>query len=179
LQSNLAFRLMALEFRIRDLLRPPERVLREAEIRPGMFVLDFGCGPGGFSLAAARMVAPEGRVYALDMHPLAVRSVRSAAQRQGLSNIQAIQGCDVVGLHEESIDIALLYDVLHDFPEPESVLSGLHRVLKPKGRLSVKDHHIRGNALLAAVTFGGFFRHVDCGRYACRFERSNVSGAVT
>jgi len=52
-QSNLGFRLMSLMFCVRDWLRPPTRILQKAGVRPGMAVLDFGCGPGGFSLAAA------------------------------------------------------------------------------------------------------------------------------
>jgi 23S rRNA U2552 (ribose-2'-O)-methylase RlmE/FtsJ len=70
MQSDFSFRAMSLEFRLRDFFRPPERILREAGIRDGLTVLDFGCGPGGFSQAAAKLVGPEGRVYAVDNHPL-------------------------------------------------------------------------------------------------------------
>jgi len=66
MQSDFSFRVMSLKFRLRDFFRPPERILREAGIRNGMTVLDFGCGPGGFSLAAAKLVGPGGRVYAAD-----------------------------------------------------------------------------------------------------------------
>jgi len=62
-QSNLGFRLMSLMFCVRDWLRPPTRILQESGVRPGMAVLDFGCGRGGFSLAAASLVGPEGHVY--------------------------------------------------------------------------------------------------------------------
>ena len=46
IQSNLSFRLMSWELRLRDFLRPPSRMLRECGLHPGMTVLDFGCGPG-------------------------------------------------------------------------------------------------------------------------------------
>ena len=45
LQSNLSFRLMSLEFRLRDRLRPPVRILGAAGVQTGMTVVDFGCGP--------------------------------------------------------------------------------------------------------------------------------------
>jgi len=92
LQSITGFCLMSLVFRLRDMVRPPAKILAEAKLQPGMTVLDFGCGPGGFSLAAARSVGPEGRVYAVDIHPLAVRSVQRAAARQGLDNVRTIRG---------------------------------------------------------------------------------------
>lgn len=57
-QSNFSFRLMSAEFRIRDWLHPPIKILQEAGVHRGMTVLDFGCGPGGFSLAAAQLVGP-------------------------------------------------------------------------------------------------------------------------
>jgi hypothetical protein len=41
IQSCLAFRLMSLEFRLRDLIRPPLKILREAGMKPGMSVLDL------------------------------------------------------------------------------------------------------------------------------------------
>ena len=48
-QSNLDFRLMSLEYRIRDALYPPVKILEEAGVRFRMTVLDFGCGPGSFT----------------------------------------------------------------------------------------------------------------------------------
>jgi precorrin-6B methylase 2 len=95
-QSNLAFHLMSMEFHLRDWLRPPIKILQEASVHSGMTVLDFGCGPGGFSLAAARLVGPEGRVYAMDIHPLAVKSVQRAADKQGFNNIQTVFGGSLV-----------------------------------------------------------------------------------
>ena len=47
---------------LRDLFRTPRWVLIEAGVRAGMTVLDFGCGPGGFSLAAAKLVGPFDRL---------------------------------------------------------------------------------------------------------------------
>jgi hypothetical protein len=44
MQRDFSFRVMSLEFRLRDFFRPPERILREAGIRNGMTVLDFGGG---------------------------------------------------------------------------------------------------------------------------------------
>ena len=66
LKSNLHFRLMAFVFKVRDLFSPPEKTLKDISIEPGSRVLDFGRGPGSFSLAVAQMIGSQGRVYALD-----------------------------------------------------------------------------------------------------------------
>ena len=73
--SNLAYGGMSLAFKLRDLLVPRSRVLDEVGLRPGQAVLDFGCGPGAYVPETSRRVGPSGRVYAVDIHPLAVRQV--------------------------------------------------------------------------------------------------------
>ena len=147
-------------------------------MRPGMAVLDFGCGPGGFSLAAASLVGPEGHVYALDIHPLAVRSVQRLAARRGSSNIQTILGSNTAELGTQSIDIVLLYDVVHDIREPMPTLRELCRVLKPKGVLSVSDHHLSEKVLLATITTGGCFRPAGGGTSTYRFEPTNTNNTL-
>ncbi|MBU6996645.1 MAG: hypothetical protein HXS42_03250, partial [Theionarchaea archaeon] len=44
--TALDFKLLELAFTIRDLVSPPERKMKEAGLRSGFFVLDYGCGPG-------------------------------------------------------------------------------------------------------------------------------------
>jgi len=175
LQSDVAFRLMALEFRLRDLLRPPRRILQGAGMQPGMAVLDFGCGPGGFSLAAAGLVGQEGRIFAFDIHPLAVKMVQRIAAKKGIRNLRAIPGSGIDGLPEESLDMVLLYDVLHDIREPNSTLAEIHRVLKVEGVLSVSDHHLRENTILDTVTAGRLFRFCNRSRWTFQFQRVKLS----
>ena len=157
-QSNFGFRLMSLIFHVRDWFHPPAKILQEAGVRSGMTILDLGCGPGSFSLVAATMVGPEGRVYALDIHPLAIRSVQGAAAKQGLDNVRTILGDDMSELGTQSIDLVLLYDVMHGIPEPRRTVEQVHRVLKPEGALSVSDHHLSEEVLLATITAGGYFQ---------------------
>ena len=60
---------MSLIFWLRDKVVPPLQVLNEVGIEPGYSVLDFGCGPGGFTIAAAKLVGTSGEVFAADIHP--------------------------------------------------------------------------------------------------------------
>ena len=47
-------------------------------------MLDFGCGPGSYIEPLAKLVSPKGQIYALalDINPLAIRSVRQLAQKK-------------------------------------------------------------------------------------------------
>jgi len=155
---DLYFRLMSVLFKIRDLVRPRTEILKEVEIEPGFHVLDYACGPGSYSVIAAEMVGPAGKVYALDIHPLAIRSVQNVASKRELTNIETIRSDRETGLEDGAVDVAFLYDILHDLGDPNGVLQELHRVLKPDGILSCSDHHMKEDEIISAVTDSRLFR---------------------
>lgn len=165
------FRVMAWTFRLRDVFRPPVRLLREAGVKPGQTVLDFGCGPGSFSLAAAGLVGNTGRVLAYDIHPLAIRTVESRACRRGLKNLQAVLSEGVNGLAEGAVDVALLYDVLHEVGDPSALSAELHRVMRPGGLLSFHDHFMREETVADLFCRDDLFRLLRRGRYTRTFQR--------
>ena len=155
--ERLSFGLMAGLFAIRDLLWPPWEKLRQGPVEEGFQVLDYGCGPGGYSVAAARMVGEGGTVYAADVSEMAIASVRKRALNAGLSNIETILTDCRTGLADESIDIALLFDTYHDLKDPGAVMKELHRVLKPSGILLFSDHHMKHDQIVAEIEKAGRF----------------------
>jgi len=158
-QSNLHFRFMSFGFKFRDFYSPRKNVLAEVDIKPGFYILDYGCGPGSYSIVAARLVGESRKVYALDIHPLAIQQVQKLAARKSLTNIKTILSDCATGLPDESIDVVLLYDTLHDLSEPDKVLAELHRVLKPNAILSFNDHHLKEeNEIVAKITAKGLFK---------------------
>ena len=158
LPSDWGFRLMALGFKMRDLIRSRQSILKEAGIQPGAQVLDYGCGPGSYIPSLAELVGETGRVFALDAHPLAVKMVQNIISKQRLMNVETIFSECGTGLPENSLDVVLLYDILHDLADPGCVLAEIHRTLKPGGLLSLSDHHLKENEILARITPGGLFR---------------------
>jgi len=170
--SNLAFGVMSLLFRVRDLLWPPRDIIEEAGIAPGARVLDFGCGPGSYSIAAAGIVGESGKVYALDVHPSAIRAVQKRAAALGLKNVETIRGPVPPTLEADSIDVVLLYDTFHMLDDPQGVLRDLHRVLKPQGTLSFTDHHMKEAQVRQQVTAGGLFELSEKRRYSYCFRKA-------
>ena len=158
LQSNLDFEFMCFWYKLRDFFSPPLNILKEANIGPGYNILDFGCGPGSYSIAASRLVGKKGKIYALDIHPLAAKKVKRAAMKEGLHNVEAIQSDCKTGLPDGSMDIILLYDVYHDLYNKLPVLEELHRVLKPEGFLSFNDHHMKREYILLELIKKGLFK---------------------
>ncbi len=141
--SNFHFKVMAATFKLRDFLSPRKNILKEAGIKPGFHVLDYGCGPGSYTTAAAELVGSSGKVYSLDVHPLAIEMIRDIVSRNKLMNLETILSDCKTRLPDNSVDVVLLYDTFHDLGDPNNVLQELHRVLKPEGVLSFSDHHMK------------------------------------
>ncbi|MCU0844049.1 MAG: class I SAM-dependent methyltransferase [Spirochaetes bacterium] len=165
------FRFMEFMLALRDLLISPRRRLVAAGVREGSRVLDFGCGPGTYSIGAARMAGPEGRVYALDIHPFAADRVAAAAAREKLGTITTIVSDCATGLDDGSVDIILFYDTIHLIGDPAPVIREMHRVLSPGGTLSVFSHFMRGRRIVEIVTREGRFEYRGEGYESLLFVR--------
>lgn len=156
--SNFAFRLMSFGFKFRDIFLRRENILAEVGIKPGFSMLDYGCGSGSYTVVAAQLVGKSGKVYALDIHPLAVQQVQELASKKGLTNIETILSDCATGLPGQSIDVVLLYDTFHKLSRANEVLEELHRILKPSGVLSFNDHHMEEESeVMSKLTDKGLF----------------------
>jgi len=157
-ESNLGFRLMALGYKFRDFFLPRKNILKEVGIKPGFHVLDFGCGPGSYIIPLAELVGESGKVYALDIHPLAIQKVQNIASKKQLANMETILSDCQTGLPDNTLDAVLLYDAFHHLSDPDVVLKELYRVLKPDGILSFSDHHMKESEIVSQVTNSRLFR---------------------
>jgi ubiquinone/menaquinone biosynthesis C-methylase UbiE len=165
LQSDIAFRLMALSFKFRDLFYDPRRSLEKARVKKGMAVVDYGCGPGSFTIPAAELVGQEGKVFAADIHPLAISMVGDKASRKGLDNVQTVlvQGYDT-GIEASSIDRVLLIDTIHLMDDLDALLREIHRMLKPDGLLFMEKGHIAVPEQMKLVETTGLFKMIESQR---------------
>jgi ubiquinone/menaquinone biosynthesis C-methylase UbiE len=105
-------------------------------LQPGQRLLDVGCGPGTITVDLATHVAP-GEVVGID------RSAEVVAQAQALDapgNVRFETG-DVYALAYEdaSFDVVHAHQVLQHLSDPVGALRELRRVLRPGGRLAVRD----------------------------------------
>jgi len=140
-----------------------------------MTVLDFGCGPGSFTLSAARRVGSGGLVYAADVHPLAAVSVRKAADKEGLSWIRIVPDGDLTAVADASVDVVLAYEVLHDLTDRNGAVAEFARVLKAGGTLSVRDHRLKMSVLQSLLCGKGWFFYIGRSPWTLQFERLEAS----
>jgi SAM-dependent methyltransferase len=100
-------------------------------------VADFGCGYGTFTIPAARMIS--GKIYALDLEPEYVRTVKQKAKKLNLNNVVAVVRDFVSegsGLPDSSVDFVFLFNILHA-ENPVEILKEAYRILKPEGAAGI------------------------------------------
>ncbi len=160
-QSSLDFKMMSFFFSIRDILKSPMIKVNNAGIKQGDIVLDYGCGPGGYTIAAANVLKDKGKVYAADINKLAIEKVEKLAEKKNLNNIETIlTECDT-GLNDNSIDIIICFDMLHDSKNPKQIIKEFHRILKSNAILSFDDHHSNEEEINFNLTSDGLFELIE------------------
>jgi ubiquinone/menaquinone biosynthesis C-methylase UbiE len=129
------------------------QLLKDVGIKAGQVVLDFGCGPGAYAIPTARIVGDKGKVYVLDKDSEVLNKLMQKAQSAGLNNIERMDahGELEIGLADGSVDVVLLFDVLHSyyFPRPEDrrrLLDEVHRICKAQALVLVYPKHMELSA---------------------------------
>lgn len=117
-----------------------ERIVETLGLRAGMSVADVGAGRGEWSIELARVVGPEGRVFATEIEEDRLDDITRAAKRAGLDNVRATRAeAADTGLPEACCDAILLRHVYHHLTEPEATLASLHAALRPGGLMAIID----------------------------------------
>jgi ubiquinone/menaquinone biosynthesis C-methylase UbiE len=121
-----------------------EHALRLAGLRPGMRVLDVGCGPGDVSLIAARLVGPNGTVLGVDAASEMIALARARADEQGLSTVHFRHAAlDSLTL-DEPVDAVVGRLILMHLPDPSATLRQLSTWVRPGGTIAFSENDITG-----------------------------------
>jgi SAM-dependent methyltransferase len=119
----------------------PDRALRILKLPKGAVVADIGAGSGYMSVRMAKIVGPQGKVYANDIQPGMLDLVKKNAQKAKLTNVETILGAiDDPRLPANTFDLALMVDVYHEFSQPQKMLQKIREALKPTGRLVLLEY---------------------------------------
>ena len=108
-------------------------------LRPGMDLLDCGCGPGTITLDFAKTVAPA-MVVGIDIEPRQIEAAKYIAADRKISNVQ-FQVASIFDLPfpDASFEAVFAHAVLEHQKKPLNALKEMHRVLKPGGIIGVRD----------------------------------------
>jgi SAM-dependent methyltransferase len=107
-------------------------------LRPGLDLLDVGCGPGTITVDLARLVAP-GRVVGIDVAEAPLAEARAAAARDGVEVSFGVGDVYSLEFEDDSFDVVHAHQVLQHLTDPVAALREMARVCRPGGVLAVRD----------------------------------------
>ena len=120
-----------------------EKIVGELNIAPNEIVADFGAGHGFFTIAFAKRVGPSGQIFAIDVLPTALESIRSQTKIDGLFNVKFIwsnlEKPNGSTLSADTCDMVMIANVLFQVPDKSSLIDEAKRVLKSGGHLVVVE----------------------------------------
>lgn len=128
---------------IRRWLQPPDKLIERSGIKPGMTVMELGCGSGAFTTFVARVVGEQGKVYAVDIQPAMLEQLEKKLARPGNRDIKNIElrqaSAYALPFEDLSLDLVYMVTVLQEIPDRNRALQEIKRVLKPDGILAVTE----------------------------------------
>lgn len=139
---------------LRRLLHRPEEILGPY-VKPGMTVMDVGCGMGWFSIPMARMVGQQGCVVAVDVQQKMLDVLRKRAEKAGVADRIRLHHCQPssIGI-DDPVDFVLASWSAHEVPDLENFLGEIGACLRPDGRFLVAEprFHISSKAFRSMVS---------------------------
>ena len=115
----------------------PDIVLNALELKANMTVADIGAGTGFYTWRIAHRVGAGGMVYAVDVQQEMIKALEQQMARRGAATVRPVLGTSAdPKLPPNSLDLALMVDVYHEFDQPYEMLAAIVRAVKPGGRVA-------------------------------------------
>ncbi len=125
--------------KLRSLFENMEKNVELMGAKPGMKVLEVGCGSGFVTEFLSKAIGKEGFVISVDIQEEMIKKAQS--KRGYLQNVdfRTSSASNLSSIKNEEIDLAFLYYSFHEIEDKENAVSELFRVIKHNGILSIKE----------------------------------------
>lgn len=129
----------SLDYKLRKVVQNPRTILK-SYIRPGMLILDLGCGPGFFTIEMAKMLNGNGKVIAADLQEGMLEKIRTKISGTPLEEKIELHKCesDTIGL-KSKVDLILAFYVVHEIKDHDRLFEEMNAILKPGGKLLIAE----------------------------------------
>lgn len=125
-------------------------------------MVEYGCGPGRYTVPIAKLVGSKGKVFAVDIQPLAVKTIKEKASRKNRINIETIIVSSYnTGISGSIADLVLLIDTLHLINDYHALFREIYRILKPDGTLFMDPGHMKLSRVREIVENTNFFKILE------------------
>jgi len=135
--------------RIRRFLTPPDRLISRLGLRSSDVIIDFGCGPGFYTIPLAKIAR---RTIGVDVSPRMLEKLASNAMKHHVKIDLARNDGTAIGLEDGVVDIILLVHAFHEIEAKSRVIREFSRILRDSGRLVIVERAKRGGLGAALST---------------------------
>ena len=114
-----------------------EEIIGLLELDPSYVVADLGCGSGYFTIPISKKVK---KVYGIDVQKKMLEFLQQKIQGQKIENIETLLSKEnKIPLANQSVDLLLSVNTLHEFCDKEKAIKEIRRVLRFKGQGVIVD----------------------------------------
>lgn len=123
-------------------------LVKSLDLKPGQIVADIGAGSGVISLRMSEAVLPGGKIMAVDVQDEMLDRLKKHCEAFDITNVVPVKGTQKsTNLEPESIDLAIMVDVYHEFEFPFEMLNQIAGTLKPGGRIAFVEYRLEDPAV--------------------------------
>ncbi|WP_419783130.1 class I SAM-dependent methyltransferase [Maridesulfovibrio sp.] len=143
--------------KLRRMIDPADKAL-EKWVRPGMKVLDFGCGLGHYSIGAAKLVGESGEVVAVDLQQKMLDIAVKRAGKAGVADIIKPHQCSTHGIgYAGKVDFVVAGNVIHETPDCRKTLQEIYELLVSGGGFFFTEprNHVRAELFAEELMVAG------------------------
>ena len=161
---------------LRRLIHDPKKMFGPY-VESGMTALDIGCGRGFNSIGLARIVGEQGKVISVDIQQQMLNMLEKRAAKAGLGGRIQLHLCEseTLGVQDE-VDFVNAFWMVHEVPDASSLLSQIHLILKPGGKLLVAEPkmHVSPADFEKMIETAAELGLLECGRPKITFSLTAV-----
>jgi len=168
---NVFFSMMSFAMKLTDVFgNHSNKNFHTLDLQQGQVVVDYGCGPSRYVKNASETVGPKGKVFAVDIHPMAIDNVNKKIEKYNLKNVVAVRANDYsCSIKDNTADVVYALDMFHMIENPTELLTELARIVKPNGTVLIEDGHQPRSKTINKIEDSGLFtifkqnkHHVVC-----------------
>ena len=115
------------------------QLFEQAGIRPGMRVLDVGCGSGDVAFLAANLTGRSGEIVGADCEGKAVDWANARTHSHEMTNVKFVKGDPAEMEFDRRFDAIVGRLVLMYYPDPIDALRKLTRHVRPEGLIVFQE----------------------------------------
>ena len=130
---------VGLDNKLRRLFQNPTKILKPY-ISPDMSVMDFGCGPGFFTIDIARMLGDKGKVTAVDLQQGMLDKLSKKIKATCLEKKIRLHKCEEKSIHlTDTFDFILAFYMIHEVPDQGALFTEFKSLLKDNGKILIVE----------------------------------------